>query len=161
MITHEHRHVVGRGIPAGLIGHLVVDDLPVDLQSLEGDVANVVVGIVAVDDRNVRYGARIADVAEGNILHAFARCRTPFLVVARLHVKEAAILYLLNADIVEEHVADDVAVAAVDGQTALVVHLRLGLPQDIDILIDQMFDSVTHLWVAVYADVDGVRHIGP
>lgn len=33
MVAHQHRHVVGGGIPAGLAGHLVMDGLPVSILS--------------------------------------------------------------------------------------------------------------------------------
>ena len=83
------------------------------------------------------------------------------MVVAHLHLCDAATFYLLDADIVECHVAHKVAVAAVDGQAALVVHLWFSLSENVDILIHQVFDGVAHLRVAVNADEDGMCHVGP
>ena len=161
MIAHKHRHVVGGGIPARLAGHLVVDWLSVDFHSFEGDVADAVVGVVAVDDGEIRRSARVADVAEGDILHAPTWCRAILLVISHLHLRNAASLNLFNANVIEEYIAHEVAVAAVNGQTALVVHLWLCLSQNVDVLINQMLDGVAHLRVAVNADEDRVRHVGP
>ena len=161
MVAHIHRHVIGSGIPFGLVRHVVIDGAPIDFQSFEGHIAHTMLLVVTIDNREVGPFTIISYISERHILHPSSWSSAVLLVVAHLHLRDAAILYLLDADVVKEHVAHQVAVAAIDGQAPLVVHLRLGLSQDVDVLIDQFFNGVAHFRIAVYPDEDGVSHIGP
>jgi len=51
MIADEHGHIVGRGIPAGLTRHVVVEHTPITLQVLKTDILHLALLIVAVDNR--------------------------------------------------------------------------------------------------------------
>jgi hypothetical protein len=62
---------------------------------------------------------------------------------------------LFNTDVVEHDVADKIIVAAVDGQTALVIYLRLCLSENVDVLVAQVLYGVATLRVAVKSDEDG------
>ena len=161
VIAYIHGHVVGSGIPSGLAGHVVIDGLPIDFQSFKGHIAHTMVRIVTIDNREVRSFAVISHIPERHILHPSSWSCAVLLVVAHLHLRDTAILNLFDTDVVEEHIAHQVAVAAIDGQASLIVHLRFGLPEDVDVLIDKMLDGVAHLGVAMYTDEDGVSHICP
>ena len=64
MVAHEHGDIVGRGMPAWLPWHLIVNGSSVYFQSLEGDVFHFAVLIVAVNDGDVWRRAIIANAKE-------------------------------------------------------------------------------------------------
>ena len=125
--------------------------------------------VVTIDDGHIRSplptsphrGGIVPDVSESDILHALARCRTPFLVVAHLHMEEAALLYLLDTDIVEHDILHIVAVTAVNGQTTLIVHLWFCLTNNIDIVVLQVDNTVANSRITMQSYENGMCHIGP
>ena len=176
MVADEEGDIVGRGVPARLTGHLIIDCTAIDLQSFEGDVPDFTLLIVAVDDRHIRQSsarcvyerrmAAVPDIAEGDVFHAKPRGLAVFLVPTHLHVQETSLTEAFDTDIVEKDVANKVIVACVDGQAALVVHLRFALAEDIEILVSKVLDGITTLRVrsccgSVQPDKDGMCHIGP
>ena len=126
--------------------------------------------VIAGDDGQLGLLAVVADIAESHILNALAGCGAVLLVPAHLDLQDAGLgprpvplrrAGELDADIVEGDVLHRVAVAAVDGQTALIIHLRLVLAEDVDVLITESDDAVAYLRIAVQTDEDGVSHVGP
>ena len=161
MITHVHGNVVSGSVPRWLALHLVVQQPTVDLDTFEGDAFYLALIIVAVDDGKAGCYAFISDIPEGDIFHATAWSSTIFLIIAHFHLRDTSLFNLLDADIVKDNVADKVVIAAVDGQTALIVHLRLCLSKNVDVLVAQVLDGVTTLCISMDADEDRVRHVGP
>ena len=161
MVAYEHGDVVGRGMPAWLPRHLVVNCSTVYLQSLEGDVFHFAALIVAVNDGDVWRRAIIANVAEQYILHPCTWCCAIFLVPSDLHLSDATVPYLLDADVVEGDVFHVVVVAAVDGEASLIVNLRFSLADDVDVFVAKIDHAVSHSRIAMQTDEDGMSHVGP
>ena len=161
MVAHKHRHVIGCSIPFGLVRHVIIDGPPIDFQSFESHITHTMLLVVAIDNRDIGSSTIISYISERHILHPSSWSSAVLLVIAHLHLRDAAILYLFDADVVEEHITHQVAIATIDGQTALIIHLRFGLSKYVDVLIDQFFNGVAHFRIAVYPDEDGVSHIGP
>ena len=161
MVAHESGDKIGCAVPAGLARHFVVDGAPVDFQSFKGDILHPALFVVSVYDRHVRLCTIVADVAEGHVLHPPARGCTILLIVADLHMKEATLMNLLDADIVEKHILHIVVVATIDGHASLVIHLRFALAKDVDVFINKPHDAVLHFGIAMYANEDGVSHVCP
>ena len=103
----------------------------------------------------------VADVAEEYVVYATARCGAVLLVVAHLHLQDAALKDTLDADVVEAHVAHEVVIATINGQTALVVDLLFSLTENVDVLVDKVLDGVAHFGVSVQPDENGMSHGGP
>ena len=112
MISHKHGHIVARLVPLGLAGHVVVDSPAVDFESFEGDVLHLAFLVVAIDEGEIRHLAIVADVAEGHILHPKTWSRTILVVPTHLHLQEAALVKVLDANIVKKHVAFTFAVSS-------------------------------------------------
>ena len=74
---------------------------------------------------------------------------------------DTSLAYLLNAYVVERDVLHVVAVAAVDGQASLIIHLRLALAQYVDVFVGESHDAVATFRIAVYAYEYRVCHVGP
>ena len=87
MVAYVDGHKVGRLVPAGLAGHVIVDGATVYLESLEGDVLYLTLLIIAVDDRHVGLLAVVTDVAEGDVLDTPPGCGAVLGVVAHLDVE--------------------------------------------------------------------------
>ena len=73
---------------------------------------------------------------------------------------------LFDTDVVKKDVAHEVVVSGVDGEASLVVHLRLALAEDVDILVDEVFHGVPSLGVgsgscSVESYEDGVCDVSP
>ena len=76
-------------------------------------------------------------------------------------MKQRSLMYLFDTDIVEEDVLDIVIIAAVDGHAALIVYLWLAVADDVDVLIHETYDAVTHGRISVDSYKNRMRHIGP
>ena len=161
MVPHIDRDKIRGFIPLRLSGHIIVDEAPVDFETLEKDVLYLALLVVAVDDGHVGLLAIVADVAEGNVFDTTTGSRAVLVVVAHSHLEQRTLVYVLDAYVVEEYVFDVVVVSAVDGHATLVIDLRFALADDVDVLVHESHDAVGLLGVAVYADEDGVCHIGP
>ena len=109
----------------------------------------------------MRQFAIISNIAEGDVFNASPRSRAVFLVVAHFHLCDAPLFDLLNPNIVEYHVTYEVIVAAVDGKATLIVNLWFGLPEDINILVAQVLDSVATLSITVNTNEYRVSQVGP
>ena len=87
MVAHVDGHKVGRLVPLGLAGHVIVDGATVYLESFEGDGLYLTLLIIAVDDRHVGLLAVVTDVAEGDVLDTPTGCGTIFGIVTHLNVE--------------------------------------------------------------------------
>ena len=87
MVAYVDGHEVGRLVPTGLAGHVIIDEATVYLESLEGDVLYLTLLIIAVDDRHVGLLAAVADVAESDVLDTPPGGGAVLGVVAHLDVK--------------------------------------------------------------------------
>lgn len=162
MVAHEHGNVIGSGVPRGLTRHLVMDEPAVNLQTLEGNVANLTLFVVAIDDGEAMWHfSIIADIAEGDVLYTTSRSGAVFVVPTHFHLCDATLLYLLYTDIVEGDVANQVIIAAIDGQTTLIVYLWFGLSEDVEVLVAQVLNSVAAFRIAVQTYHYGMRNVGP
>lgn len=161
MISDECGYIVGRGVPLGFSRHVVEDGLSVDFESFEFDVVYFPVVVVSVDNGHIRGFTVVTDIPERDVLDPFSRCRAVFLVESHLNLKDGTLMDVLNPNVVEEDVLDVVVVSAVDGEASLVIHLRLALTQDVDVLISESYDAVSNSRVSVDTDEYGVSHVGP
>jgi hypothetical protein len=50
-------------------------------------------------------------------------------------MEQTALMDILNAYIAECNVLNKIVIAAVDGQTTLVVHLRFAVAEDVDVVV--------------------------
>ena len=64
-------------------------------------------------------------------------------------------------DILETHIADQIIIACIDGEAALIIQLLLFMVQNVDIDIIQVFQNFRVFNVSVNTDKDGVRYIRP
>ena len=87
MVAYVDGHKVGRLVPAGLAGHVIIDGATIYLESLEGDVLHLALLVVAVDDGHIGLLAAVADVAEGDVLDTPPGCGAVLGVVAHLDVE--------------------------------------------------------------------------
>ena len=149
VVSHVHGYIVGGGIPSRLAGHVVVDSAAVDLHVFKYDVLYLTLVVISVDDRHVRRFPSVTYISERDALHASSRGSAVFLVVAHLHLSDTSLVDILYADIVEEDVSHEVVVAAIDGETSLVIHLRFTLAEDVDVFIDEVFYRVTTFGVTM------------
>ncbi len=94
-------------------------------------------------------------------MNAATRRKAVLLIVENAYVHQAAEAEILDADIVENKIADKVLIAAVYGETPLIVELPLLMVENVDISVSYILDSVRLFDIAVYAYHDGVCHIGP
>ena len=145
MITDIDRHKVCSLIPLGLSGHIIVNGTTIHFEAFEDDVLNLPFFVVSVDDRQIGLHAVVAYVAKSNVLHSSSGCRAILGIVAHFHVEQAALVYLLNADIVEEHILHIVVVTTVDGHTSLIIYLRLTLANNVDVFIHKPYNAIAYL----------------
>ena len=161
MVPYIDRDKIRGFIPLRLSGHLIVDEASIDLETLEEDVLYLALLVVAVDDGHVGLLAIVSDVTEGNVFDTSTGSRAVLVVVAHSDLKQRSLVYVLDAYVLEEYIFDVVVVSTINGHTALIVYLWLALTDDVNILIHETHDAVGLLGIAVYADEDGVCHIGP
>ena len=166
MRTNEHGHVVGRIVPFGLSWHVVVDGATVNFQALERDVLDLSFLVISVDDGKVGLLSIVAYVAERDVLYSAAWCFTIFLIPTHLHLHDTALVHVLDTNVVKQDIPNQIVVAALDGQAALIVHLGSALANDVDVLVGQVLHRVAQLGMrsgcsAVEANEDGMCHIGP
>ena len=125
-------------------------------------VTHAVVSVVAVDDGEaLGYGAVVSYTPESDVLDGTSRCSTVLLVVGDLDLSDGSVLDVLYSNVVEDDVAHEVVVAAVDGEASLVIDLGFGLSEDVDVLVSEVLDGVAAFGVAVDTDEDGVCEVGP
>lgn len=87
MVAYVDGHKIGRLVPAGLSGHVIIDGATIYLESLEGDILHLAFLIIAVDDRHVGLLAVVTDVAEGDVLDTPTGGGAVLGIVTHLHVK--------------------------------------------------------------------------
>ena len=143
MIADEGWDVVGSGVPARFGRHRVEDGLSVDFKSFEPDILHFAFCIVAVDYRQVGSTAFVSDASEGDVFHTSARSCAVFLVESYFHLKEAALMNLFDAYVVEQYIAHQVVVATVDGKASLIINLRFTLTEYVDVLIYEILNCVS------------------
>ena len=103
----------------------------------------------------------ITNVAEENILYSLPRCLAIFGVIPHLHLQYSPLGDILDADIIKHNILYHVVVTTVDGQTPLIIQLRLILPHNVDVLITQSHDTISTFCISVNADKDRMRHVSP
>ena len=162
MVSYVHRYIVGSRVPRRFALHFLVHNLSVDFQSFEGYVTYLPFLIVSIDETQaLRQFAVVAYVTEGDILDTTSWSSTIFLIVAHLYLCDASLFDLLDTDIIEDNVAYKVIIAAVYGETTLVVNLWLSLAENINIFVAQVLDGVATFSIAMNANEDWVGNISP
>ena len=128
----------------------------------DGEVVHAVAFVVVIHPRwhQVLVG-RIGiygDVAEVDVVDAVAWCAVVLRAEEYAQVEDAALLHALDAKTVEAYVADDVLVAALDSQQALLAPV-----EDVAVVDAHTAEylALRRAVVAVGAYVDGVCHVGP
>ena len=130
MVPHIDRDKIRGFIPLRLSGHIIVDEAPVDFETLEKDVLYLALLVVAVDDGHVGLLAIVADVAEGNVFDTTTGSRAVLVVVAHSDLKQRSLVYVLDAYVLEEYIFDVVVVSTINGHATLVIDLWFALADD-------------------------------
>ncbi len=82
-------------------------------------------------------------------------------VVHYAHVDQLSHSEIFNADVLDVHILDHVAISGIDGDGALIQHLRFSVVKDIDVLDRQAVHSLRAVRVSMSTDVDGMGDISP
>ncbi|MES4907727.1 MULTISPECIES: hypothetical protein [unclassified Streptomyces] len=90
------------------------------------------VGVEADAQRRAGVGAGVGEVLDVDVLDAAPGCLIPLRVEGDPHVDQLAPPDVLDVEVVDLDVPDEVAVAGVDGDAALVEHLRFAVVEDVD-----------------------------
>lgn len=100
------------------------------------------------------------EVHEGDAVDAAARGAVVFLGLEDAEVKGSAAAQPLGTDALEADVADVVVVAAIDGQQSEACCI---VADDVAVVDADMAErlAIGVAVIAVRADIDGVRHVGP
>ena len=176
--AEEHAAHVGGLIPRGLGGHGVGDLDAFDGEILEADVRYAAFLVIALDDGELASTSEL-NVAEQHTGDGLTRGLTVLLVLEDAQCKQCALTDAIDADAVERNVLDHVVVATYNGHASLVIDLTLVVLEDVEVAEDDIADGVANdvivtefAWIApmvlglvaggaVYANHDGMSHIGP
>ena len=179
MSVYVHICHVTRLIPFWFVGHIVVDELPIVSQSLERDVRDGMILVIASYYAEIRtlcriLGGAVANVTEIYVFDTATWSRAVFAVIHGLDVKETALANVFNANIIKGYSLHHIVVATIDADASLIVNLWFGVADDVDILVTKIGYAVALPLVdivgagkvalgsdAVNANHDGVSHISP
>src|SRR5690554_394263 len=118
----DTRHIPGF-IPSRFTGHIVCNKPPVYSQVFERDISHLPIAVITGNYRHLGVIAIITYIPEMNILDSHARGFAILLVIKDANINELSLSEIFNPDVLEEHVADNIIITAIDGKATLVIEL--------------------------------------
>lgn len=113
MFPYKKACHIGSFIPAWFARHMIGDKLPIDGQTLEGDIPDGTGLVITGDNGHRSMAACVGNILKEDIFNAFARGRIIFPVIHDPEVDQLSLPEILYPDVLEPDIADQVAVAGI------------------------------------------------